>query len=277
MGQRRTAAHGAGGRGGGERNVEASCRPQVRAAVYLLRGGECITWECSVADGYTVDLCAKVSVHRGRSEVTCVGKRVNLIGVDSSRVVCERERAAGFQGCLDLAGEHAGCLSGVGCSGGSSDRAAVLVLEIDNGFSYFTSKDVMLRVSKRRPVEGAVAGPGGEGAPPAVEALTAQDAPRCGGGLPRPNGWHPPTAAASPAGRAAGALGGEEDLEEGARVERLQALLAEALRLCPHSVGLPAPLHLAREHLRAAQAALGRHALLGRLREAEEDGASPLG
>merc|ERR1719362_1394564 len=102
-----------------------------------------ITWNCTVAGGHTIDFCAKVAVHGGRSAVRCDGKRVQLVGVDSSRMVSERERANEIRGFLDLNGEHAGC---VPCTkpGGELEGTAVLVLEMDNSFSYFTSKDVCL-------------------------------------------------------------------------------------------------------------------------------------
>eukprot|EP00929_Paragymnodinium_shiwhaense_P006683 TRINITY_DN11062_c0_g1_i1.p1 TRINITY_DN11062_c0_g1~~TRINITY_DN11062_c0_g1_i1.p1 ORF type:complete len:257 (-),score=43.00 TRINITY_DN11062_c0_g1_i1:1263-2033(-) len=118
---------------------------------YILDGCERLTWECFVADGYTVDVGAKVSVPRGRSEVSLSGRRLNLVDT-CSRVVSERERHSKFHGCLDLGGEHAGCLPAPGeRKDGEAHAGAVLTLNIDNSFSFFTSKDVWLRVTKSAP------------------------------------------------------------------------------------------------------------------------------
>lgn len=201
-----------------------------------------ITWDCTVASGHTIDFCAKVSVHGGRSAVRCEGKRVQLVGVDSSRMVSERERANEFHGVLDLNGEHAGCVPCIKPSG-EMEGNAVLVLEMDNSFSYFTSKDVTLRVSKK--------------------------------GSSRVNGGHDAQAQAAEESLGAFALtddGPEEEDEEEARIRRLRALITEALRLCPAGTGLPASLGAVREHLRAANTALGRHAV-----KQEEDELGPLG
>merc|ERR1712232_726782 len=91
---------------------------------YVIAAGERFSWECYVAGRYTVDFSAKVEVPRGRSEVSLGGRRLNLVGVDSSRVVQERQRRGTFHGYLDLGGEHAECLDlAAAPNGGNAFRA----------------------------------------------------------------------------------------------------------------------------------------------------------
>lgn len=146
---------------------------------YFLQGEDCISWTCEVAHGYTVDFIAKVSVHRGRSEVSLGGRRLNLVGVDSTRVVMEPTRGTSVSGCLDLAGEHKGCLGALDAPG----SAAVLTLVVDNTFSYFTGKDVRLLVTKTNSASRNAAARQPEGT---LSKLIAGTSPRVREGLLSP-------------------------------------------------------------------------------------------
>ena len=72
------------------------------------------------------------------SQVQCVNKPLKLVGVDRSRLVTEKARGTAFQGYLDLSGEHAECLST--CNSATEEPVAILVLEMDNVFSFFMEK-----------------------------------------------------------------------------------------------------------------------------------------
>eukprot|EP00927_Polykrikos_kofoidii_P007085 TRINITY_DN12893_c0_g1_i1.p1 TRINITY_DN12893_c0_g1~~TRINITY_DN12893_c0_g1_i1.p1 ORF type:complete len:332 (-),score=59.56 TRINITY_DN12893_c0_g1_i1:113-1051(-) len=260
---------------------------------YQLDDGDKISWECFVADGYTIDFGAKVSVNQTRSEVALEGRRLNLVGVDKNRVVAEVERNATFHGCLDLKGEHAGCVP--------HGASAVLVLTIDNSFSFFTGKDVWLRVTKTAAVAPGVQTPASTGStavtvstPSAATASTTADAgkpeqPGAEDGQARDEvrsagpSVEKPTTSVSPAsaGREAAALAdgvvvegttptggsptstapGKDDIAgtngdtAELAVHRLRAVLVEAVRLCPRDATA------VREHLQAAQARLADYAL----------------
>lgn len=112
---------------------------------YLLEGGERVSWELRVLEDYDAIFSSRVS---------CSGLQQ---GADRSREVTERERGGEFQGFLDLGKEHSDWLQALGAAPGGSPSAAasggaaaVLVLELDNYYSYFTGKKVELRISKRR-------------------------------------------------------------------------------------------------------------------------------
>jgi len=232
--------------------VQAGAKASQR---YVVRSRDHISWVCKVKDGYTVDLVVKVCVSSPKSEVNLQGRPLKLVGVDKSRLLSERERGTTFHGCLDLAGEHADCLvSAPDCD----DQAplAVLVVEIDNTFSYFTGKDVLLQVVRKAhaaPVVRVLADS------PAVVA-PAEPAAACG---------PVETAAASPAstevvsvpedpfsrtlGQSSPCPSSASLLQDDVRLTRLRTLLKEAMRLCP-------PDCSAREHLAAAQAKLEDYA-----------------
>lgn len=70
----------------------------------------------------------------------CENQQLTLVGVDRSRVVTEKARGTAFQGYLDLSGEHAECLSSTDKGDNAEEPVAILVLEIDNSFSFFVEK-----------------------------------------------------------------------------------------------------------------------------------------
>lgn len=210
---------------------------------YILHGSECVSWTCSVLDGYTIDLCAKVSVHRGSSKVMLGGRPLNLVGVHSSRVVSEKERGISPSGYLDLGSEHKGCVDI-----GGPDGSAVLSLEIDNSFSFFTAKNLRLRITKT--LQGQELKPQSrstalEQQEQAVIAPTAamNSSKGSAAGSPLRSDETPFGAICAPVGSTV-----EDPLC------RLRCLLAEALGLCPSD----APS--LREHLRAAQTHVSEHA-----------------
>ena len=55
-------------------------------------------------------------------------------------MVTEKARGTAFQGYLDLSGEHAECLSSTAEGNNAEEPVAILVLEIDNAFSFFVEK-----------------------------------------------------------------------------------------------------------------------------------------
>lgn len=226
---------------------------------YLLDGDECVTWDCFVADGYTIDFVAKVSSERAKSEVQCVGRKLNLVGVDSSRVLCENQRRSAFRGHLDLGGEHAECMT-------SGSAGLVLTLELDNRFSYFAAKDIELRIVKMVPVGSRKVTGDPEDKVPMADSPPAQAAvaspingsPREAGGQaeaspPRLSGCYRFAQYASEVGDLAGGGGTGGSGGEGDRSSRLRVLVAEAVRLCPPDAAA------LRGHLRAAQACLAEY------------------
>ena len=112
---------------------------------FVLRASDYVSWICTEDQGYTFDFCVKISAKQPHSQVRCVNQRLKLVGVDRSRLVSEKSRGKAFQGYLDLAGEHAGCLSQVE----TEDPVALLQVEVDNSFSFFTEKSITLQVSRR--------------------------------------------------------------------------------------------------------------------------------
>eukprot|EP00931_Biecheleriopsis_adriatica_P089210 TRINITY_DN63379_c0_g1_i1.p1 TRINITY_DN63379_c0_g1~~TRINITY_DN63379_c0_g1_i1.p1 ORF type:complete len:341 (+),score=72.65 TRINITY_DN63379_c0_g1_i1:99-1121(+) len=259
------------------------------AQQYVLQSDEYVSWECVVSDGYTVDFSVKVCAKRATSEVQCVGRPLKLIGVNNSRVVSEVRRGASFHGYLDLAGEHAECCS--------SNAATVLVVEIDNGFSYFRQKEVVLRVSKRGSSsksgaecdESKVLDESSEPAAAAEETPDLPLAPQESSEEPEPNGMcdsvhtsaeTPPPASSPPSSEVPspkstppprvsflqrGSAGSSSCLAEDARLSRLRSLLKEAVRLCPQDASA------ARDHLLQAQARIEEYA-----EEVREEDLGPL-
>lgn len=229
---------------------------------YLLDGDECLAWDCFVADGYTIDFTAKVRCGRARSEVKCRGRRVGLVGVDSSRVLAETQRRGAFRGHIDLGGEDKDCAAG-------AHEGLVLTLEISNSFSIFAAKDVTLRMTKLRPGGGVPLSPRRAPEPPPEDVPGDRR-------LPGPAHAHRPLAASPPpspgrllVGDAAGGTGGSrcDQAAEDDRSAQLRGLLAEAVRICP------AGASKLRGHLRSAQACLAEIATA----DAAEDLGSPLG
>mmetsp|Transcript_35285 Transcript_35285/g.82369 ORF Transcript_35285/g.82369 Transcript_35285/m.82369 type:complete len:490 (+) Transcript_35285:99-1568(+) len=96
---------------------------------YMLDGDEHISWDCKVQDGYDVVLSTRVV----REEPT-----------KFEREVTERERCSEFTGYLDLVKDHAACVEG------SSGQRSMLVLDFDNGYSFFTKKDIVLQLLKKK-------------------------------------------------------------------------------------------------------------------------------
>ena len=195
---------------------------------------------CTVQDGYTVDFVVKLSSRRPQ-EVRCVDRPLRLVGVDKCRMVQDRERGAVFQGYLDLVGDHAECVKQ-----DDSGPVATLHFEVDNGFSFFTAKEVMLQVSKQRVRDSVTSAPPPEVAP--TDARAKKEKPF------DPSSSSAPTIASVPVvaqSRPSSLLAQRSgDLRFG----RLQALLRDAIRLCP------AEAEAAQEHLLAAQARLQEYA-----------------
>mmetsp|Transcript_91175 Transcript_91175/g.292695 ORF Transcript_91175/g.292695 Transcript_91175/m.292695 type:complete len:342 (-) Transcript_91175:130-1155(-) len=112
---------------------------------YLLDGCERIEWDLKVLDSHDIVFTSKVS---------CPGLQQ---GVDRSEEITERERSEEFAGFVDLGKDHDGMLKSLGVastvipspsSSSSSVCKAVLELELDNYYSYFTPKRVELCISK---------------------------------------------------------------------------------------------------------------------------------
>lgn len=235
--------------GVGETREEFSIKARAKLSRrYILQGNECLTWVCSVFDGYTIDLSAKVSVQRGSSKVMLGGRPLNLVGVDSSRVVSEKERGGSPSGYLDLGGEHKGCVDLDG-----PDGSAVLTIEMDNSFSYFTGKSLRLRITKT--LQGQDLKPQARSfaslAPVAAKLVAATVPATTASSKASPTESASPTRGESPSvlgGSCASAAGqGFASIEEEDPLVRLRSHVVEALRLCPSDA--PA----LREHLRAAQ------------------------
>jgi len=240
---------------------------------YLLKGEERIEWNLTVADGYTVEFGAKVCVERGRTEVKCHGRRVGLLGVDNGRVISEPSRNECFYGFFDLGGEHKGCLGNV------SDARVVLALEVDNRFSFFTSKDFELHVRKLDPALKLTNAR-------QVDACKPEETGRRTMVMPRPSVAADEAAGAcaghcvpvtsqegrAPRGQITRPSSGlslrslDEPLEDG-RLIRMRTLLVEAARLCP------ADAHALREQLRLTQARFSEYAT----EAAASEHSSPLG
>uniref|UniRef100_A0A7S2FH84 Uncharacterized protein n=1 Tax=Alexandrium andersonii TaxID=327968 RepID=A0A7S2FH84_9DINO len=116
----------------GERPVECFqlFAGATSARRYLLEGYERVSWECRVLDDYDVIFS---------SRFCCSGLQSDT---ERSREITERERAGEFSGYLDLSKEHVEWMGDVGSG------TAVLSLEFDNTYSFFTSKRVELRLTK---------------------------------------------------------------------------------------------------------------------------------
>mmetsp|Transcript_1222 Transcript_1222/g.2881 ORF Transcript_1222/g.2881 Transcript_1222/m.2881 type:complete len:270 (+) Transcript_1222:66-875(+) len=218
--------------------LEAGARSTRQVA---LQAGEYISWVCTVQEAYTVDFGVKLS-SRWPQEVRCVDRPLKLVGVDKSRVVKERERGTTFQGYLDLVVEHAECIR----QGGAEGPVAMLLFEIDNGFSIFTGKEVALQVSKQTIRETQPVPNGATVSAPHVPVTTPAETAAPGA---QPGAQTGPVLAIRP-------VASLSDL----RLSRLQALLKDAIRLCP------AGATAAQEHLAAAQVSLEQYA-----QQAEEE------
>ena len=224
----------------------------------LLRKGEHISWVCTVQSSLTVDFMVKLSSRRPQ-EVRCVDRPLRLLGVDKCRMVKDRERGSVFQGYLDLFGEHADCVK----QSDTCEPVATLYFEMDNSFSFFTAKDIVLQVSKQTlratqthpthptPDASNASVPGLPGPVSSDESMEpAQNEPAAS------------TASASSQSRPCSLLTQRSgDLRFG----RLQALLKDAIRLCPTDASA------ALEHLLAAQARLQEYA-----QQAADDDLGPL-
>ena len=221
----------------------------------VLRAGEYVSWVCSVQDAYTVDFVVKLSSRRPQ-EVRCVDRPLRLVGVDKCRVVQERERGTVFQGYLDLVSEHAECVKQSDVSG----PVATLHLEVDNGFSFFTAKEVMLQVSKQTVRDSGQA----DGVMHPKEDPETRDSEPEEPAAARP--------ASSPVSVSSALVSSAQSRPSvltqcsgDFRLGRLQALLRDAIRLCP------ADAMAAQEHLLAAQARLEEYA-----QQAADDDLGPL-
>lgn len=214
---------------------------------YVLSGDEHLTWTCTVSNGYTIDFAVKAAASKHRSEVIVAGRRLGLVGVDSTRVVQERERRAVHQGFLDLAGEHKGCIGLPAVRPGGA--AAILVLEVDNSFSFFRGKDITLQITKRELNQAIRESTTSETAlmvsevaarAEGLSSVRAESAPQ----LPKVSSLTPltlitPTTPPTPSS------------PEEVRLDKLHMLLKEALRICPTgALGV-------RDALLKAQASLG--------------------
>eukprot|EP00438_Fugacium_kawagutii_P001707 Skav202849 [mRNA] locus=scaffold2311:84312:87391:+ [translate_table: standard] len=170
------------------------------------------------------------------SQVQCVNKPLKLLGVDRSRVVTEKGRGTAFQGYLDLAGEHAECLSHVATD---EEPVGILALEVDNAFSFFTEKAVTLQVSKRA-----------KASPATKRESTGRSFSM--GRLTDASGRLADAEGSPSTSDSASFLIGSRSGSLDHRVTRLRGLLREAVRLCPDEG--------AREHLLAAQAQIEEYA-----------------
>lgn len=226
---------------------------------FLLHASDYVSWICTEDFGYTIDFSVKLWARHPHSQVQCVNKPLKLVGVDRSRLVTEKARGTAFQGYLDLSGEHAECLSA--CNSATEEPVAILVLEMDNVFSFFMEKAVTVQVSKRAKAQATQS---------SHRSLSMGRLTDASGRLA--------DVEASPSARSdatsglagsRGSRGSGSNLERRAisqsfrvedhRVARLRGLLREALRLCPDDG--------AREHLLAAQAQIEEYAQ----QEVEED------
>lgn len=222
---------------------------------FLLHASDYVSWICTEDFGYTIDFSVKLWARHPHSQVQCVNKPLKLVGVDRSRLVTEKARGTAFQGYLDLSGEHAECLST--CNSATEEPVAILVLEMDNVFSFFMEKAVTVQVSKRARPQGTQSSHG--------RSLSMGRLTDASGRLADVEAS--PSARSDATSGLAGSgsnLARERAISQSFRVEdhrvaRLRGLLREALRLCPDDG--------AREHLLAAQAQIEEYAQ----QEVEED------
>ncbi|CAE7942312.1 unnamed protein product, partial [Symbiodinium necroappetens] len=216
----------------------------------LLRKGEHVSWVCTVESSLTLDFMVKLSSRRPQ-EVRCADRPVRLLGVDKCRMVKDRERGSVFQGYLDLFGEHADCVK----QSDTCEPVATLYFEMDNGFSFFTAKDIVLQVSKQtlrttqaHQTDASVPVPGPASSEDSMEPVQSE-----------------PAASASASTSQSRPCSLLTQRSGDLRFGRLQTLLKDAIRLCP------ADASAALEHLLAAQARLQEYA-----QQAAEDDLGPL-
>ena len=192
---------------------------------------------------------------RRPQEVRCVDRPLRLLGVDKGRMVKDRERGSVFQGYLDLFGEHADCVK----QSDTCEPVATLYFEMDNSFSFFTAKDIVLQVSKQtlrttqthQTPDASVPAPVPTSSEDSMEPVQKE-----------------PTASAASASASTSQSRPCSLLTQRSgdlRFGRLQTLLKDAIRLCP------ADASAALEHLLAAQARLQEYA-----QQAAEDDLGPL-